>query len=322
MYCSNCDTKILKDGKFCSSCGDKVLFNKESNIEKKDESSNKIKENINNKNGEKAEFAIIPITRLIIFSILSFGFYSVYWFALNFNAIENRRKKRNKKTRSAIWGLLNNVTSDILFRELYLIKKENTGKGFKVNPSVLAFFYFMLMVFGAYIFLTPFVFIFTAIYFQKEAKKYSKYKIYKLNWREFAVVGFAIIVFFISYHNEKENITYVDFEARRIIAESVREINRDLPEMIDSETRLDIALLLGPRLDELNYKYTLINTNREDLEFGVINQTMRSDLIDFVCNSGDMKILRDNNYNVRYNYYDKNNIFIEDILIDTNKDCY
>ena len=120
---------------------------------------------------------------------MSFGLYSLYWFALNFNAIEKRRKKRGKKTHSTLWGIFNTLTSEILFRELDLIKKETTGKGFKISPAVLGVIYFVFMVFGGFVLLSPFVFIATVLIFQKKVKDYSSngasvYKQAKFNWRK------------------------------------------------------------------------------------------------------------------------------------------
>ncbi len=316
MYCSKCGLKIIKNSKFCSGCGNKVFSLKE---EKKEE---KI-EPVSNKENEKTEFIIIPTARLIIFSILSFGLYSIYWFTLNFNAIENRRKLRKKKTHPVLWGIFNTLSSEYLFRELNLIKKEATNKGFKVSPAVLGVLYFILMVFGGFIFISPFIFIFTALYFQKKAKEYSEYKlsgykIHKLNWGEFAIVIFAIIVFIISYSNNKDMIANDNEQARQIISETIRDLNRELPEMVDGETRMDYALLID---NEVNYAYTFVNISYHDLDPTFLSYSMKNDLIQFICNSSDMKMFRDYNYNFRYSYYDKNNTFIEDVFIDIIRDC-
>ncbi|MFZ4648042.1 MAG: hypothetical protein ACOYMB_00195 [Patescibacteria group bacterium] len=166
--------------------------------------SEKIDMDINNKNSEEViSFFIVPTWRLVIFSILSYGFYSVYWFARNFNAIEKRKKKRGEKIYSTAWGFLNILSSEILFKELSLIKKETTGEGLKIQPAILGVMYFVFMVAARYVFLVPFVFIYTALTFQKNVKKYQSnplvvYKQAKFNWKELAIVliGILLLVIF------------------------------------------------------------------------------------------------------------------------------
>lgn len=187
MFCSTCGAELKKDFKFCQKCGQEKIVPLEAN----DSSF---------KNNEKIEFFIVPTLRLIVFSILSFGFYSVYWFALNFNAIEKRRKSRKQKTHTNLWAFFNMLTSEILFKELSLIKKESTGKGFKISPAILGVFYFVFMVLGSYILLSPFVFIFTALTFQKKVKEYevyglSNYKKAKFSWKEVLVVFISLFIF-------------------------------------------------------------------------------------------------------------------------------
>lgn len=333
MYCTKCGFKLAEESKFCPKCGEE-LINK---LEK-----NKINDEVILKNTEKVDFFIVPTTRLVIFSILSFGFYSVYWFSLNFSAIEKRRKARNQKTHTTLWAFFNTLTSEILFKELSLIKKEATGKGFKTSPAILGVIYFIFMVFGGYILLSPFVFIYTALTFQKKVKEYNVYGLSsfnkaKFNWREIVVVTIGMIFFVISFasgmaeleesgvnENNKEVpysseiVNNKDEFTQEVLQSVAIDANKELPKMLDSETRLDSVSAINKGL---NYNYTLVNFNKTDLADGAINDTLKADMIKSMCASPDMKFYTDNKAIMKYSYYDKNNVFIESIIINTGTDC-
>lgn len=338
MFCKKCGFKLLEGSEFCSKCGED-LKNKSKESKKEEIGTSAA---IVLKNAEKIDFFIVPTVRLVIFSILSFGFYSVYWFSLNFSAIEKRRKNRQQKTHTTLWAFFNTLTSEILFKELSLIKKEATGKGFKISPAILGVIYFIFMVFGGYIFLSPFVFIYTALTFQKKVKEYqsyglSNYNKAKFNWREIVVVIMGIVFVIIglaSEMSELENnsIDNTDKEAlyssgivndkneftQETLQYVVNELNRSLPEMIDSETRLDSLSVINRGL---NYNYTLVNLRKNDLEDGAINDALKMDMKKEVCSNLDMKFYIENKAVMEYSYYDKNNQFIERITIDTGIDC-
>ena len=316
MFCSTCGAELKKDFKFCQKCGQEKTVPLETN----DNSF---------KNNEKIEFFIVPTLRLIVFSILSFGFYSLYWFALNFNAIEKRRKKRGKKTHSTLWGIFNTLTSEILFRELDLIKKETTGKGFKISPAVLGVIYFVFMVFGGFVLLSPFVFIATVLIFQKKVKDYSSngasvYKQAKFNWREIIIVLVGLLFFisslFSAFIEESNKQDLNESFDSNILQSIVDEINLELPQMIDTETRLDYLSVIGLKTG-IDYHYTLVNLSKSDLEIGDINDMLGENVKSFVCESPDMSYFIDNELIIKYSYYDKNNTFIESIVLDTKTEC-
>jgi len=79
MKCKKCDNLVGNNFKFCNKCGESldvdVKFKK--NLDKKEDTEN-------------VDFFMVPTWRLVIFSILSFGFYSVYLFSKNFSAIKKR----------------------------------------------------------------------------------------------------------------------------------------------------------------------------------------------------------------------------------------
>lgn len=123
---------------------------------------------------EDVQFFIPPTSRLIFFTLLSFGGYSLYWFVQNFIAIEKSRKARGKKTRTFFWGVFSAFTAGILFKELELIKKGNSDNGFKINSILLGLIYFIFAFFSGFILMYPIVFISTALIFHNQLIKYSK----------------------------------------------------------------------------------------------------------------------------------------------------
>jgi hypothetical protein len=323
MHCSKCGQKTSKDVKICSICGYKIQLIAE---DKEEEVFN-----TNNENTDRMEFIIIPTVRLVIFSILSFGFYSVYWFVINFNAIKNSRQTRNKETNPILWGLFNTLTSVILFKELNIIKKEATGQEFKISPEILGAAYFALMILGTLIFISPLVFIFTAVIFQKKVKEYSKYKIssYKvrqLNWTEVIIVAVAFVVFIVSYNaanyynNLRHEIMSDSNFAQKIVMEAIesniKAQNSVLPRT-SGGIRLDAIYILD---NEINYKYTLVSASKDDLGPEWI-KIQEEEIKDFFCYSANTKVYRDNNINRRDVYYDKDDVLIGEIFIDVSRDC-
>ncbi len=173
MNCSDCQQDLSENAKFCENCGKKVLQTK---ISEKD----------------KVTFPIFSKWRLIVFSILSFGLYSVYWFAKYFQAIEPRRRVRGKKTKDILLGIFNSFTSGILFYELDSIKKEGIGTPSKLHPALSAILYFLFMFFGRFFLLSPIVFIIVAFKIQAQVKYFEKLDLVKteetfFNWRDILI---------------------------------------------------------------------------------------------------------------------------------------
>lgn len=321
MYCSNCGNKLKEKVNFCEKCGHPVKHHNNTGIDvhKKIEEEKIIKE-VDNK--DKVNFFIVPTGRLILFSILSFGFYSIYWFAKNFYVLKDRRKLRGKKTKEW-WAIFNTITSNTLFHEFYLMYQEATGKKFKVPSEVFAILYFILMVAGSYILLTPIVFIFTALIFQSLLKKYKYIGFYnceksKFNKKELLIVIIGIAIIFLSYWSQSESIidkklTYSDMQ------EIASDINKDLPEMMDSDTRLDNVTV--EKDGGLTYNYTLINYLKSDFRYGEIKNSLIEGITENICTNPNMEIYVDNNTTFYYQYFDKEENLIETISVFPYIDC-
>jgi ribosomal protein L37AE/L43A len=320
MYCSNCGNKLKEGVNFCEKCGHSVKEDNNTHIAThKKLMEEKIIREVDDK--DKIDFFIVPTGRLILLSILSFGFYSIYWFAKNFYAIKNRRKLRGEKTKEW-WAIFNTITSNTLFHEFYLMYHEATGKKFKVPSWVFAILYFILMVASSYVLLTPIVFISKALIFQSLLKKYKYIGLYhckkvKFKTKEIGIVIIGIVIISLSYWSQSEDIkntklTYSDMQ------EIVSDMNKDLPEMMDSDTRLD-NVIAGE--DSLTYNYTLINYLKGDFEFNEIKNSLKEGIVKGICTSSDMEIYVNNNTTFYYQYFDKDDNFIETISVFPYIDC-
>jgi len=81
------------------------------------------------------------------------------------------------------------------------------------------------------------------------------------------------------------------------------EINKQLPMMIDADTRLDSTVGINRTV---RYNYTLVKYAAEELEALALEQAMKPKLINNVCTSKEMEIFAKNNIPVTYAYYGKN----------------
>jgi hypothetical protein len=81
------------------------------------------------------------------------------------------------------------------------------------------------------------------------------------------------------------------------------ETNKSCPKMIDETTRLDKVEAFPGKI--FQYNYTLINTKKEELDSTVFDSLMREQLLGGVKASPELKIFRDNQVTLIYNYSDK-----------------
>jgi len=144
--------------------------------------------------------------------------------------------------------------------------------------------------------------------------------------KSFLIGIVSILVFLLSYgvvrYLTTKGISSVSNKTElteSLMQETANEINKDLPKMIDSETRLDSTVGIK---NSLTYKYTLINYSLSDLEGGAsLSDMLRNDLVNSVCTTPEMDIFVKNKATLNYSYYDKNGVFIEQITINTGIDC-
>lgn len=100
----------------------------------------------------------------------------------------------------------------------------------------------------------------------------------------------------------------IDLPSDRIIESTVKELNKTTPEMVNEITRFDNALAMPNKT--LQYNYTLITINKDDLEKDYFKNYMEPSIINGIRTSPDMKPLRDLGTTFVYHYRDKNGQFV------------
>lgn len=126
------------------------------------------------------------------------------------------------------------------------------------------------------------------------------------------LVGFGVgAIFFALFFYGARQVFKPDLEAE--LKEVAMELNKQTPMQIDDFTRLDSAASKGKT--NLIYYYTLLGTERSEVNLDTVNKYFRPEIIENVKTHPDLKVFRDNNITLDYNYYDKNREFITEISV-------
>ena len=83
--------------------------------------------------------------------------------------------------------------------------------------------------------------------------------------------------------------------------------------MVDKETRLDNAIALPGKT--FQYRYTLINLLKSDLDTNFAKQTLRPTMVQSLTTMPELKDFRDNKVIMEYSYSDKTGAYIMKITI-------
>lgn len=97
------------------------------------------------------------------------------------------------------------------------------------------------------------------------------------------------------------------------LAETARDIGRDLPRQVDPETRLD-SVVAGPGR-RLSYVYTLVNKPGREVNVEGFNATMQPLLRSSICGKAGMQWLIRNGVTLAYNYKGSDGKFVSMIEI-------
>ena len=127
---------------------------------------------------------------------------------------------------------------------------------------------------------------------EKEAKKT------KFNLK--SIVG-VVIGFFIAsmgFNYLVKNST-VDEQ----LSKAASNLNKNLPMMVDSETRWDSTVALPDKT--LKYFYTLVNYSKDELDINKTGNTIRPLMLNNIRTSSDMELFRRNKVTMIYSYRDK-----------------
>jgi hypothetical protein len=93
--------------------------------------------------------------------------------------------------------------------------------------------------------------------------------------------------------------------------------NKSLPIMIDDETRLD-KMALKDR--NIYYYYSMMQNDKSEMDINYFSVMLRKNLIEHACKDKVIQKLMKQNRKVIYDYKDKNNNFVTDVVLEAS-DC-
>ncbi len=114
------------------------------------------------------------------------------------------------------------------------------------------------------------------------------------------VVSFAIAFFVARYFLSKDDNT-----PNAMLVEASKEMNQDMPKMLDVETRLDSTSVENTTL---NYHYTLVNFPKDssEVDFENVKSKMMKKAQTNLDTNPVMKEYRENDISLHYIFLDKN----------------
>ncbi|NRB82594.1 MAG: hypothetical protein HRU49_02275 [Winogradskyella sp.] len=125
-------------------------------------------------------------------------------------------------------------------------------------------------------------------------------------------IGIVVLMaaFTLSYYGV-QNLFKKDLEAE--LKNAALELNKETPIQVDQYTRLDSASTIGKT--NLIYYYTLLETEKSEVNLDTVHKYLRPSIIENVKNSPQLKVYRNNNITLDYKYYDKNGDLITEISV-------
>jgi len=97
-----------------------------------------------------------------------------------------------------------------------------------------------------------------------------------------------------------------------VLTEITNEVNKNLPVMLDSATRLDSTLAFDKKI---YYKHTMVNSSAEEIESSSFYLGMNEKLINSYCTTPAMKAFRQYNIPCIWRYYGKHGKYITEIEV-------
>lgn len=108
--------------------------------------------------------------------------------------------------------------------------------------------------------------------------------------------------------NSKLNLSDIDIE--NIILDTFKDYNKQLPKMIDKETRLDSTICNGK---QLIYMVTLVDISAKDIDITKFKEYAKTKISRSQCSNKDMVNLLNIGVNYVYSYHDKDGYHIDSI---------
>jgi hypothetical protein len=103
----------------------------------------------------------------------------------------------------------------------------------------------------------------------------------------------------------------------QILIDNSKKLNKNLPLMVDADTRLDATLAMGM---QFHFKYTLVNTATKDIDVAVFRKTIEQNMIKTQrADKGAVTLLKAGVEYV-YSYADKDGVLVASIRVNK-KSC-
>ena len=125
----------------------------------------------------------------------------------------------------------------------------------------------------------------------------------KINFKTWIllVVGLAVGLLGAKYlfNNFWGNKSPLDMQ----LVEATKEINKHLPMMIDSETRIDLTVVLPH--NTIQYVFTMVNQSKDQLNVEDLEARLRPIVLNNIKTNSDMEYFKENKVTMAYLYKDK-----------------
>ncbi|MEM7281745.1 MAG: hypothetical protein AAF438_08975 [Pseudomonadota bacterium] len=112
----------------------------------------------------------------------------------------------------------------------------------------------------------------------------------------------------------ERGITAQKFRADTAFAfRAANEINRNLPMMLDRDTRLDTTVGTS---QYFGYYFTMLNISKDDLSIAEFEDLMYTSIANDICKKKIFQDFRENGINVRFTYRDMDGLEITTLEVD------
>lgn len=124
------------------------------------------------------------------------------------------------------------------------------------------------------------------------------------------IFGATVTIVLLNY----SSFTQPSFD--KMMVKISNDMNKNCPYMVDKETRLDNTAAVG---NTIAYNYTLINMGINEIDLASIKNYMEQTLVNNTKTNPDMKVFRENNATIDYNYKDKDGVFLFKVQVTPDK---
>jgi hypothetical protein len=108
-----------------------------------------------------------------------------------------------------------------------------------------------------------------------------------------------------------------DSSLYRKLHEVAVKLNRNMPQMVDSVTRVDSLVAIPDNI--LEYNCTLLNSEKDTMNIRLTKNNLEKKMIETIKISPDFKPYRENHVSLLYKYRDINKVLIFSIYITPDK---